>query len=84
MQNTCKRGYLYVALIVIVLMGGIILAQHGMMAEQVPSDLPACEFGMVTNWYGGGAHPGYWVELNENGQKECIIRADNRSVVVQM
>jgi hypothetical protein len=34
----CEKGYLYVALIVIVLMGGVIMAQQGMMAELDYSD----------------------------------------------
>jgi hypothetical protein len=77
------NGLIYVALLVIVLMGGVILAQHGMMAEQVPSDLPPCGFSTVMS-FEGQPHYGYWVELGEGGQKECIIRADNRTVVVQM
>jgi hypothetical protein len=88
----CEKGYLYVALIVIVLMGGIIASQHATITEQqtdlnklIPDDLPVCHFSAVTSWEGGGAHPGYWIELDNNLEKrECIMRADEgRTVPIQ-
>lgn len=85
-------GYLYVALLVIVLMGAVIVNQQGTINEQyadlnklIPDDLPVCHFSAVTSWEGGGAHPGYWIELDNNlTKKECIMRADEgRTVPIQ-
>lgn len=80
-----ETGYLYVALIVIVLMGAVIVSQQATMNQPVPDNLPVCEFSMVANFGGGGAHPGYWVELDNNLEKrECIIRTDlGRTVPVK-
>ena len=85
MQNNTLRGLVFAMAVVIVLMGGIIASQHSDLSKPVPSELPPCDFGMIISWDGGGNHPGYWVELTDGDmRKECIIRADNRSVVVQM
>jgi hypothetical protein len=74
-------GMIYVALIVIVLMAGYIAAQQAMISETIPGNLPECQFSAVINWQGGGAHPGYWVELDDSLQKrECIIRFDRGRV----
>jgi hypothetical protein len=79
------NGLIYAALIVIVLMGAVIVNQQAMMNQPVPDNLPVCEFSMVANFGGGGAHPGYWVELDNNlEKKECIIRTDlGRTVPIQ-
>lgn len=76
------EGLIYVAAIVIVLMGAVIASQHTTITQPVPDGLDTCEFSVVMSWDGGGAHPGYWVELDNNlERKECIMRADQGRTV---
>ena len=75
MQN---KGYLFVALIVIVLMGAVIVAQQ----EQKIKNLPFCEYSTIINIQ--GQHEGFYVGINEGGKIVCAQPLTKERTVIDL
>jgi putative salt-induced outer membrane protein YdiY len=74
-------GMIFVALIVIILMGAFILVQQNTIQKTNINNLPDCDYSMVINMQGQG-HYGYWVQTGPTGENECITRMNDRGTVV--
>lgn len=68
-----NTGYLYVAMIVIVLMGATIAVQHEELQNGDMKNLPDCKYSIVGQAEGTGIL-GYWVGTDAEHKPSCIAR----------
>jgi hypothetical protein len=70
---TKNNGYLYVAMIVIILMGAIISVQHGEIQKSDVNNMPDCKYSITGQAEGQGII-GYWIGTNQDHEPSCIAR----------